>query len=76
MNRFGGIYNNSNYRTVLYSRSLYHASTNENEPIHGINCHGGNNKWGEKSATAYDPTSELEEDVLYYESLQEKRKEV
>jgi hypothetical protein len=35
-----------------------------------------NNKWGEGGATTYDPTTELEEDALYYESLQEKRKEV
>jgi hypothetical protein len=35
-----------------------------------------NNKWIDESRTTYDPTTELEEDVLYYESLQEKRKKV
>jgi hypothetical protein len=35
-----------------------------------------NNKWADESRTTYDPTSELKENALYYDILQEKRKEV
>jgi hypothetical protein len=34
-----------------------------------------NNKWVDEGTTTYDPTTELEEDAFYYESLQEKRRE-
>jgi hypothetical protein len=34
------------------------------------------NKWVDEGRTTYDPTTELEEDVLYYDILQKKRKEV
>jgi hypothetical protein len=36
---------------------------------------GANNKWVDEGRTTYDPTTELEEDVMYYERLQEKRRE-
>jgi hypothetical protein len=44
--------------------------------LHRMMDESANNKWIDESRTTYDPTGELEEDVLYYESLQEKRKEV
>jgi hypothetical protein len=34
-----------------------------------------NNKWVDESRTTYDPATELGEDVMYYEGLQEKRRE-
>jgi hypothetical protein len=34
------------------------------------------NNWVDEGRTRYDLATELEEDVLYYDALQEKRKEV
>jgi trans-aconitate methyltransferase len=44
--------------------------------LHRMMDESANNKWIDESRTTYDPMNELEEDELYYESLQEKRKEV
>jgi hypothetical protein len=42
--------------------------------LHIMMDESANNKWVDESRTTYHPTTELEEDALYYESLQEKRK--